>query len=274
MESKRKKVVLKVVPTKRRQKRSGNVGGKGYNGTFVPDRMKVNLRLEGQVENAASVTYAESEVRINDMFDPQGGSGAAQCTGFDHLATLYTRYRVLKSKITVIGMINSASTTPTATAMSGRFVVYPSTTVTGATTVADGMSMPFAKMKELSAKSETITMSTSVAKFVGSSVTADRLQALVSASPSQILYWHVGVISRAYTNVLVMLNIRVDYEVEFFGRAQLDRSSLDLIKQAYILHCKKLILEERSEKKQEKSSEERLMELSDAVKYQILEKKK
>jgi hypothetical protein len=215
-----------------------------FSGCFVPDRLVTSLRLEGQVENAASSTYAESGFTINDMFDPQGGSGASQCVGFDQLALLYRRYRVIASHVKVILSLNSTSGTPTATAMEAQLVVYPSNVTTAATTVADGKSQPFAKTAFVSAeKPATLTHSVNIAKFIGDTVSADRLQALISASPASVLYWHFGVISRAYTTVVTVIDAQITYEVEFFERALLDRSSLayEYVRKAYQARCSELL---------------------------------
>jgi len=235
--------------------------------------MKTSFRLMGAVENAASATYAESEFRINDLFDPQGGTGAAQCVGFDQLALLYTRYRVFKSHIEVKMSVNSTSGTPTATALEAQLVVFPSTVVTGAATVADGMSQPFAVSKFAMNNAATIKMSCDIKKFIGNTVNADRLQALVSASPAQALFWHVGVISRAYTNIVTVLQVTVTYEAELFNRALLDRSALDLIRKAFLVHCKQLLNEEKENANSKRTSEQRLMELTDSLEYQRIEKK-
>jgi len=218
--------------TKRKQ--TGNRSLKVQRGTgeFVPAEFKTSLALSGTVENAASTTYAESGFTINDLFDPQGGSGAAQCPGFDQLAVLYNRYRVRSSKIMVRVSLNSSSATPTATAMEAQIIIYPSSVSTGAATVADGQSQPFAKTFFISGEMpKSCSMSVNISKFIGNSVNADRLQAVVSSSPSKILYWHIGVISRAYTNVSTTLQVRVIYNADFYERNTLDRSALFLMHQ-------------------------------------------
>lgn len=224
--------------TKRRprrgQGRRGSANRRGR-GQFVPNEMHVTMRLSGHVDNAASSTYAEAGFTINDMFDPQGGSGAAQCLGFDQMAVLYNRYRVTGSTIKVRASLNSDSGTPTATALEAQVVVYPASVVTGATTVDDGMSQPFVKSSFISGeKPVTLRSSCSVAKLIGNSVTADRLQAVVTSSPSKILYWHVGIISRAYTGIRTTLAVEVTYQVTFFERNLLDRSTLFLLHDAVV----------------------------------------
>lgn len=210
---------------------------KAGSGAFVPNRLVTSLRLQGSVENAASTTYAESGFTMNDMFDPQAGSGAAQCVGFDQLALLYRRYRVLKAYIRVRASLNSDQAAPTATALEAQLVVYPSNVTTAASTAADGMSQPYARTKFFSGEyPANIDMAFTIANFVGDTVSADRLQALITASPASILYWHVGVISRAYTNIKSIINVTTTYDVEFFERALLDRSSLSarLVREAYL----------------------------------------
>jgi hypothetical protein len=202
-----------------------------FSGQFVPNHMRTSMRLTGHVENSASTTYSEAGFTMNDMFDPQGSSGAAQCPGFDQMALLYNRYRVHGSKIKVRASLNSSIAAPTATALEAQLVVYPSTVSLGATTIDDGMSQPFAKMLFLSGEKPVQIQSTvpSLAKFIGNTISPDRMQALVSASPAERLYWHVGVISRAYTSISTSLAIEVTYDVEFFERNLLDRSTLDLL---------------------------------------------
>lgn len=232
--------------TKRRTRRSGNRKGatNHFTGQFVPARQRVSMRLNGQVENAASGTYAEAGFTINDMFDPQGGSGASQCPGYDQMALLYNRYRVHASKLKLRLSLNSTSATPTSTALYADVVVYPSMVTTGAATINDGCSQPFAKQLIVSGeKPVNITEVCKVSKFIGNTLNADRLQALVTASPADRLFWHVGIISRAYTTVSYTMSVEITYDVEFFERSELDRSSLTLLHE-----CRMKILEEKKSK--------------------------
>jgi len=229
----RKNNSRRVKKTRRSPKKTSNGRQTKFGGDFVPARLRTSLRVEGTIENAATATYAEAGFTINGMFDPQGGSGAAQCPGFDQLALLYNRYRVHASRCQVRASLNSTSGTPTATAMEARLVVYPSTVATAAATLADGESQPFAKTYFMSGEKPTnITETCHVAKFIGNTTSADRLQALVTANPASVLIWHIGTISRAYTNAVTTIDIIISYDVEFFERNLLDRGTVFAIHEA------------------------------------------
>lgn len=227
-------------------------------GNFVPARMRADLKLEGTIENAASATYAEAGFTANDLFDPQGGSGAAQCPGFDQLAILYGRYRVHSSTIEVKATINSSSATPTATAMEAQVVVYPSRQSAAVSGPGDGFSQPLAKIVVISGeKPATIRHRIDLAKFLGCPPNSDRFQALVSASPAEVVYWHVGIVSRAYTTVLTDLVVSITYHCEFFERNSLDRST------QLVLHEARLKIQQMMENKETKPFVNDLKSLDD-----------
>jgi hypothetical protein len=71
----------------------------------------------------------------------------------------------------------------------------------------------------------------------------DRLQALISADPSDLWYWIVGFQSdAAYTSTNFNFVTKVTYDVEFFDRAYLGLSSLSAkyIQLAYEARCQEL----------------------------------
>jgi hypothetical protein len=72
---------------------------------------------------------------------------------------------------------------------------------------------------------------------------SDQFQATIGASPANEWYWNIGFIcGAAYTSTDVNIDMVTTYDVEFFDRAQINRSSLvaGYIRKAYLAHCAEL----------------------------------
>lgn len=212
---------------------------------MVPSIMRTSLRLTGVLEASASSTYVEGAWTANDLYDPQGGLGAAQCPGYDQLALLYDRYRVISSEVKVRASLNSTSVTPTATSMEFQVVLFPSFNASAAASITDAMSQPLVKHKMGSGEVPvSLSSRINIAQYLGNTVNADRMQALISSGPAQVLYWKVGIVSRAYTTVSTTIQVDVTFDCEFFQRNQLDKSTQDLVAKAYLQRCRYLHMEE------------------------------
>lgn len=70
--------------------------------SIVPNALTTRLRY-GEYYNfsTGAATYYTKTYRLNGLYDAEAATGGGTCTGFDELALLYGRYRVLGAKITV-----------------------------------------------------------------------------------------------------------------------------------------------------------------------------
>lgn len=212
-------------------------------GAFVPSRMRVSLRFGVNFAVAASTSSATSFLSGNNMLDPGLSLSTNKCVGFSFLASLYGRYRVYGSKLS-IRTVMSSSALATSTTMSGAVVIYPTNTGASTTLFADAMAQPFAKWQDITSatpKSLTCVMQTSKLSGQKDMTGSDRQQALVSAAPADEWYWAlVYVADAAYTTGSVVIDAQVTYDVEFFDRLEVNRSIEAVFDKAYELRCAEL----------------------------------
>jgi hypothetical protein len=209
-------------------------------GAFVPSRTRVSLRFAISQTAAASGTYAQLSVSGNNCFDPGLSLSSGQCVGFDYWASMYERYRVIGSSIHVQSMmqINAAGG---GLEVAGTVCVFPATATASLASMNDAQAQPYAKTKDTTAATQSSirsVMKTSTICGIKNMEGADQLQALISAGPANEWFWNIGIISgAAYTNYFTDLDFIVTYDVEFFDRAQINRSSLEAIHKAYLANC-------------------------------------
>jgi len=229
MENKRSGKSKSKVMSGRAQKRFGKTrkgsrrktsGARSLDGSFAPPKVRATLPWALQVTAAASATYADITIRGNGLFDPGTGSSSTQPVGFDQYATWYAFYRVRRSTIKLTLALASTSATPTAAALACTFVLYPSNTSSPAATLAEAMAQPGAKIIEVSGEApKKMSMSASNSLILGNKGYGfDATGANTSADPSNSWFWHVGAAGGNYTSVVSKMDIRVDYDTDFFDR--------------------------------------------------------
>jgi hypothetical protein len=219
-------------------------------GAFMPSKFRTSLRFALNLAAASSTSSTNVVLAGNNLFDPGLSSATAQCVGFDQLAGIYNRYRVIGSRINIKTTM-SASATAGVTQISGAVNVAPSNTGLGRTLFADAISQPYAKWVDITSsavKEITLTMQTS--KILGQTNLegSDRTQGLISGAPGEEWYWIITYVSdAAYTNGQIVIDAQTTYDVEFFDRNDLDRSTMDgkqihsLYHEIYQIRCKQLL---------------------------------
>ncbi len=186
-----------------------------------PDRLRCVLtytELVTLVNNSASVGI--QQFCLNDLFDPNFTGSGAQPLWFDQLSSLYNRYRVYASAIHVRVMCPTTDGTTY-----GRVCLAPSAATAASLSYADIEAMPRAKFTAISAdgiSAVTMTHAATVSEVAGVKDVegADRLQAQVSASPSERVLWVLAGQSHvpAITAVTIVTEVRISYMCEFFDR--------------------------------------------------------
>lgn len=195
---------------------------------FMPDVFRTTLRITYERSGAASTSAGQLLFPANSAFDPLGSSGTSQPVGFDPLALMYNRYRVLASRITARLMLQSTSVA-TATDGSFEFSMCYQNTATNLGSVQIAASQPGAKMALVTLQKPTVlTLSASTSEVTGrkSVEGSDSLQADTSSDPAEVWYWASYFVSGAvYTNALVEIHYTIEQDVEFFDRNTLSHSS-------------------------------------------------
>jgi hypothetical protein len=156
------------------------------------------------------------------------------------MAGLWTRYRVLGSKIELKAQM-SASATAGVSQIAGAICVYPSNTGIGATSFIDNTTRPYVKFADInSGAPRALVCVTQTSKFTGNKNVegSDRSQATIASAPGEEWYWIVSAVSdAAYTNGQVVFDFNITYDTELFDRYELDPTALDLYEQIYKHNC-------------------------------------
>jgi hypothetical protein len=174
-------------------------------------------------------------------------TGTIQPVGFDYWASMYERYRVIGSKCRVVAsLVGTGTGGGVGGAASLTVALYPSNATGGLVTISDAIAQPLAKNSDATHAQRAVLQSVmSTSKISGNKAVegADQFQATIGANPANEWYWNIGfVCGAAYSSTDVNIDICITYDVEFFDRAQLNRSTLvaELIRKAYLAHCAEL----------------------------------
>ncbi len=184
-----------------------------------PDRQRCILtyteRFSGIISNSATKTVYQ--YCGNDLFDPNFTGTGGQPSYFDQLSLLYNRYRVYASAIKLVWDSSTVAQTTYA-----DVAVVPVAATAASLSVADVMALPRAKIDTLNSVNRTIqTHAATTAEVLGAKDVegADRLQALVTSSPSERWLWALA--CRTYddtTAVTLNVTVRISYYCEFYDR--------------------------------------------------------
>lgn len=229
--------------TRARRERGGREG-RTSEGLFTADRKTTTLRWAFNGNAATSATYGETVWSGNGLSDPGLSSSASQPVGFDQYALWYNRYHVTKSKLSFEIQIQSTAATPVATACGARIVVYPSNTSATATSYQEACAQPRAHSFEINlSKNGSCTRTYTSKEILGFSdlKTDSTASAGVAAQPTAQWYWHIGVVSGAYSFVETVILSHIDYVSEFYYRVTQPLSLLEKLQKEMSLALKEEI---------------------------------
>lgn len=188
-----------------------------------PDRMRCLLTYDEGVQllssTAVTVRYTFS---MNSLFDPNVTGTGAQPVFFDQLSTLYNRYRVYGSAIDVKCL--SYNSVSTASPNPAEVVLCPSAVAAsgGSLSTQDWAAQPRAirKFCTTNIPLPTLRAAHSISEVLGVKDVegADRLQALVSASPSEGAFWNIVANSVTSATADLQVHVKIVYDVEFYDR--------------------------------------------------------
>lgn len=198
---------------------------------IVPDRLITTLHYH-EIVSMSDGAGGDQQWNLNSLFDPNRSGTGHQPLGFDQLATLYQRYRVLKAAwkvqtvpvfgpiIPIVAVVPTNNTTSLATAIDTACELpYSQNKLCGGIYTAAGTSP----------EPQSIRGSCSLDKIYGCTAAelkgSDRYQALVSADPSETAILHC-VFNEIAGGVDGAVTFCVDiwYTVEMFDRIQLAAS--------------------------------------------------
>jgi hypothetical protein len=172
---------------------------------------------------ANSAAAGRQQFSMNSMFKPDFTNSGAQPEYFDQLSALYNRYRVYGSaiKVTLLPFNTSGAQINVPT----NVVLVPSAQTLASVNVDDAAALPRAQNRvctgNMDSKTTVMVASHSLSEILGVKDVegADRLQALISASPSEQALW--AIIARTADGTTATsfgISVRLSYDVEFFDR--------------------------------------------------------
>lgn len=192
-------------------------------GQICADRMFVKM-IYTQNLNFAAISQTQSYVfRGNSIFDPDYTGTGQQPTGYDQLATLYTRYRVHGSKMKA-EFVTVSSTVPT------QYVIVPtSNPLVYATPVMSRLPYARRRIAATSAGQPLSTLKTymSTKKIFGLKTLGAETDysAATGSNPAFDWYWHVSADSiDGASSIAFQAQITITYYVEWWNRVQLTAS--------------------------------------------------
>lgn len=157
------------------------------------------------------------QFNLNSIFDPNRSGGGHQALGHDQWATLYGRYRVDRTRVTVTWL-----NAPAAGAMCS---VLFSNSVNSITNAAEAIENPMGQTKGMSPNGlcTTITRTQDLNQVTGVSKSVykadDRFESLFGSNPSETLIAHV--VTFTTTSATFDINVVLTYDVTLFDHLQL-----------------------------------------------------
>lgn len=192
--------------------------------SVVPDGQVVTMRYNGSTTlTSGALTFVEHKFRGASIFDPDFTAGGHQPLGHDEWSTLYGRYRVIASKITV-NFANRDTTYP----VLGIVVPVEFSSALGSGQTA--MEYHMAKYKMMSAKSDGNSIALvsqpwiSTANFKGDKgAKYDKdLTAAFGANPVQEFWYSVGVFNPSFAAAInCSITVAIEYKVQLYDRNNL-----------------------------------------------------
>lgn len=187
----------------------------------IPSRYICKQKYSSAFSLSVSNAYSQT-MNLNSVFDPDRTGIGHQPYGFDQLASLYNRYRVISCSY-VINAYNSSNPVRFGCLATNDLGVTPG----GISALCE---MPLARFKVQMPQGSTSTIrgKTYIPTLVGRNksqyMADDRYQALTSASPDELALLYITAQTMVDSLVNVDLTVTLEYTVEYFDRKILGQS--------------------------------------------------
>jgi len=231
----------------------------------VPDRMRVKLRYTDQGTFGTLTTGVGTQVyRLNSVFDPDFTSTGAQPSGFDQWGGFYNYYRVWACNVTVQVNFNGG------TSSSSSCVISTSDTSTALVTVSQALGrsgQPYTSALKLNANGflgpgcngQVFQRNYSIPKLFGMRNAAfagdPGFSSLITTNPSGVQYLHINPwVDNQSTSTTFFYLVTLDYDVEFYERANLGLSLRDRLDAMDVANLKRIQSKDRGDSKSSSNS--------------------
>lgn len=187
--------------------------------TGFPDGVRTYLTYAQIISIAPGAQSGQYTFRGNSVFDPDYTGGGHQPVYRDIFATVYSRYRVLGSKI-IVSVANEQASSAL------QITVVPASTITAFTTSTYPIEHPHAKMMRLVGVGAILTgrlthviTTKQLLGLMSNEIKDQDYSALVGAQPASEWYWQIVAQDLSVQNVACSVQVVIVYDVEFYDRA-------------------------------------------------------
>lgn len=193
--------------------------------TGVPDRAKVTLSYHDTFTMTPGAPRGNWIFRGNSVYDPDYTSTGHQPRYFDQYMAIYSKYRVLSSRIVVESSSYSGNNP-------SMFVVVPDTDPISFTSYSQASEMPRARSSAILSIASRLSrkvvhnMSTrTILGLGGPEIWDEDYSGTVATNPTNMWYWNIYVQSLdSTTNVSNGMIVRIEYTVLFYDRQYISDS--------------------------------------------------
>lgn len=181
--------------------------------TFVDPHKYVTFRYVELFSNSiTTATGAQQTMNANSLFDPNRTGSGHQPMGFDQLAAIWNRYRILRAKCTV-KFISSASYFATVIPLNGLLVSAIADQATFQTAAEQRMAKTVAV--GAGGPSPTVRFNASLDKVNGclrvEYLADDRFEASVGSSPTEVITLTIGLFNPTGATIVPYYSVQIDY---------------------------------------------------------------
>jgi len=185
--------------------------------TFIDPHRYVSLRYNAVFTTSIATLVGSNQIfNLNSLFDPDRSGIGHQPYGYDQLAAIYNRYRVLRVHWRV---------TMSPSSLSYFLVVLPlngllASAIAGDTSYQTATENPRATSWVLGAsgQSKCITGSLSLNDLNGCTrveyLSDDRFEAQIGASPAEVMTLNIGLYNGNGSTIVVTYQVELTYEVD------------------------------------------------------------
>lgn len=190
----------------------------------MPNKIRTKLKYITGLQLTSTATAANYVYRGNSCFDPDFTGVGSQPGGFDELAAIYSKYRVISSSIKFLARSGTSDTTQP---VMGYIIPRPNADTEA--TYTDTLVEPYVKRALLpnlnAGYMKTISNYATTRKILGRDAKTFDSAASVTANPSLQWFWTVSADAvLGGMDMDVQGVIELTYYVEFYERKNFDRS--------------------------------------------------
>jgi hypothetical protein len=210
---------------KRNKKNQGyRLNSNGYSGydrpsiTFLDPHRYITLKYSELMSHSMATTVGtQSTFRLNSIFDPNAAVGGHQPYGYDQLAALYNRYRVLRAAWKITFANQAGGFDIVVVPLNGALASAITTNITFET----ACEVPYAQLRTQGgggAPNVIVEGSMDLNKLGGVKLSEylddDRFEAQIGANPAEVISLIIGTYNPTGSTIVATFVVELWYEVD------------------------------------------------------------